>query len=74
VKPRTSSSPDVVYSRPESIFSVVVLPAPFGPSRPTTSPRSMLNVIVSTASLVSYVRRTKLLIAPPRPACCWWNV
>ena len=34
--------PAVGWSRPESIFSVVVLPAPFGPRNPTTSPAWMV--------------------------------
>jgi hypothetical protein len=32
------ASPPVGYSRPASILSVVVLPAPFGPRKPTSSP------------------------------------
>ena len=36
--PSTRTSPEVGCSRPESILSVVVLPAPLGPRNPTISP------------------------------------
>ena len=39
---------------------VVVLPAPFGPRKPTTSPGSMSNVTESTARTVRVRRRTRL--------------
>ena len=38
-KPRTETCPLVRERRPSRISTVVVLPAPFGPSRPKTSPR-----------------------------------
>jgi hypothetical protein len=37
-KPSTSSSPSSAIACAVSIFIVVVLPAPFGPSRPTHVP------------------------------------
>jgi len=36
------AEPPVGKSRPASIFKVVVLPAPFGPRNPTSSPGSIL--------------------------------
>ena len=48
--PKTSASPAVGMVRPISTRSVVVLPAPFGPSRPTTWPRSTVKLISSTAT------------------------
>ena len=41
-----------------SILIVVVLPAPFGPSRPKSSPRSTVNETPRTASTSSGLRRT----------------
>src|SRR5262245_4441678 len=38
LRPRTSTSPDVASRIPSMISMVVVLPAPFGPSRPKHSP------------------------------------
>ena len=40
-----------------SILIVVVLPAPFGPSSPNSSPRSTANETPRTASTVSALRR-----------------
>ena len=37
--PRSQASPDVGFSRPSSSLTDVVLPAPFGPRNPKTSPR-----------------------------------
>src|SRR2546425_2022353 len=65
--PSTDTSPDVGKSRPDSIFSVVVLPAPFGPRKPTTSPGSISNEIPSTASTRLVFRRTRLVRAWRRP-------
>src|SRR4029077_16122248 len=41
--------PDVGFTRPSSIRSVVVLPAPFGPRKPVTEPGSTLKLKWSTA-------------------------
>ena len=41
--------PLVGCSSPASILSVVVLPAPFGPRKPTTSPRSTVKLTPATA-------------------------
>ena len=48
--PRTVAVPLVGRIRPRSIRSVVVLPAPFGPSSPNTSPRRTVNEIPRTAA------------------------
>src|SRR5687767_10052891 len=48
-KPATRASPDVGASRPFSILIVVVLPAPFGPRKPNTSPVRTLKLTPSTA-------------------------
>jgi hypothetical protein len=53
---RTTSEPSTVAlpasgsRRPSSISIVVVLPAPFGPSMPKTSPLSTLKLMPSTAT------------------------
>ena len=47
--PPTSARPPVGLTRVVSIPTVVVLPAPLGPSNPNTSPGSTANVIPSTA-------------------------
>src|SRR5919197_3642933 len=67
-KPRTRASPLVGWSSPESIFSVVVLPAPFGPRKPTTSPGSISNAIPSTARTSRHLRRRRLFVAARSPA------
>ena len=38
--PSTSARPPLARTRPQAIFVSVDLPAPFGPSRPSSSPRS----------------------------------
>src|ERR1700677_2075065 len=50
-KPRTSAEPSWTGSNVLITRMVVVLPAPFGPSNPKTSPRSMQRSIPSTAIL-----------------------
>ena len=45
----TRASPTVLPISPASIRMVVVLPAPFGPSRPKTSPSAIVSVMLSTA-------------------------
>ena len=42
-KPRTRTSPAVRWRMPSRISTVVVLPAPLGPSRPKTSPVRLRN-------------------------------
>ena len=50
--PMTVASPAVFEMRQQSILTVVVLPAPFGPRNPKTSPASMLRVRFWTAVLL----------------------
>ena len=47
--PPTIAWPLVGFTRVVSIPTVVVLPAPFGPSSPNTSPGATVNEIPSTA-------------------------
>src|SRR5258708_20835610 len=47
--PKTSMCPRVGYNNPSSIFTVVDLPEPFGPSSPKTSPRRTSKSTLSTA-------------------------
>src|SRR6266566_3494308 len=65
--PATSTRPVVGWSRPVSIFSVVVFPAPLGPRNPTISPGSMRNVTSRTACTSRYRGRTSARSAPPSP-------
>src|SRR6266446_5485522 len=51
-KPPTVAVPSVGGMKPVIIRMVVDLPAPFGPRKPKTSPRSIENEIPSTARLV----------------------
>ena len=48
--PWTVALPAVGFTSPSSIRSVVVLPAPLGPRKPTTRPSSAVNDRSSTAS------------------------
>src|SRR4051794_25246137 len=57
--------------RPESILSVVVLPAPLGPRNATISPGSMVKLTPSTARTCLYSRRTRARTAPSRPSFFW---
>ena len=66
-KPRTRTFPSLGFSRPESIFSVVVLPAPLGPRKPTTSPGSTLKDTAFTASTSRVRRWNRLLAACHKP-------
>src|SRR5882672_3665458 len=50
VKPATATRPSVGCKRPDSTFSVVVLPAPLGPRNPTRSPAPIENVTSSTGA------------------------
>src|SRR6184192_4032949 len=65
--PATSTRPPVGWSRPVSILSVVVFPAPFGPRKPTISPGSMRNVTSRTAWTSRYRGRTSACSAPRSP-------
>src|ERR1700690_2417022 len=49
-KPHTRAQPEVGFIRPARIFSVVVLPAAFGPSMAKNSPRGMVSVTSLTAT------------------------
>ena len=69
VKPATVTSPDVGCSRPESIFKVVVLPAPLGPRKPTISPGAISNEMSSTAFTALYSRWNSARRLPTKPAC-----
>ena len=52
-KPQTFTYPDVLVTVPPKILKKVVLPAPFGPSSPKTSP-SLTSKVKSVIALVSY--------------------
>src|ERR1043166_3657000 len=60
--PATSADPSDGSSSPHSMRMVVVLPDPFGPSRPKTSPRSMRRLSCATAVSPSN-RRVKLWVS-----------
>ena len=49
--PKTVPAPAVGLTNPKSIRMVVVLPAPFGPTKPQIVPRGTSNEIWSTAFL-----------------------
>jgi len=53
LKPKTLISPEVGKSSPERHLRVVVLPAPFGPMNPTSSPDSMVKEMSLTAGIFS---------------------
>ena len=53
--PRTEIDPSSGWRSPSSISTVVVLPAPFGPSRPNTSPAATSKLTPSTALMSPYV-------------------
>ena len=65
--PSTCASPEVGWSSPESIFSVVVLPAPLGPKKPTISPLAMSKLTPFTASTIRYFRRNRLATEARNP-------
>ena len=52
-KPPTDTVPAVGGMKPVIMRMVVDLPAPFGPRKPSTSPRSTENETSSTARLVA---------------------
>src|SRR3954451_10482613 len=47
--PAMEARPDVAGKKPVRIFIVVLLPAPFGPRKPTISPRATSKFRLSTA-------------------------
>ncbi len=55
--PSTRAEPEVGISSVISILIVVVLPAPFGPSRPKSSPSAISKLTPRTASTSSERRR-----------------
>ena len=55
--PSTVPLPDVGATRPSNNFSDVVLPAPFGPKKPKTSPRGTARDKPATATLRPNSRR-----------------
>ena len=58
--PNSSALPPSIGSRVASIWSIVVLPAPFGPSTPKTSPR------YTSRSMPSTARRSPKVLTSPR--------
>src|SRR6266542_6212197 len=61
-------APDVGESTPRIMLIVVVLPAPFGPRSPTTSPGATWNKIPSTAETAPYdLRRSSTSRMGGRP-------
>ena len=58
-KPSTRARPEVGWSRVVSIFMVVVLPAPLGPTMPKICPVRTLKLMPRTAS-ISIRRRRKV--------------
>jgi hypothetical protein len=67
--------PEVGVSSPARHFNVVVLPEPFGPRNPTTSPAPMEKLMASTAVTVRNRRLTTERIADrkPRSRSVTWN-
>src|ERR1044071_3797569 len=65
-KPPTATLPSVGGMKPVIIRMVVDLPAPFGPRKPSTSPRSTVNEIPSTARFApkDFTRLSILIIRP----------
>src|SRR6185503_21058981 len=63
VDPSTSIVPPLGWIRPSAIRIVVVLPAPFGPRKPNSSPRSTVRSRPSTAASSPYrlLRPTALI-------------
>src|SRR5450759_4016097 len=64
--PATRTVPDVAGKKQERIRIVVLLPAPFGPSRPTISPRPTVKEMPDTAVCPAYrlVRFSTSIIKP----------
>src|SRR6185437_15396497 len=59
-RPSTRTAPPSGWRRPVTHSTVVVLPAPFGPRMPKTSPASTVNETSSTATLAPYSLRRPL--------------
>jgi hypothetical protein len=60
--PSTLTSPASRLRYPSRISTIVVLPAPLGPSRPKTSPLSTLKSTPRTASTAPYALRSPLTV------------
>ena len=58
-KPATEIRPDDGTRMPVSIFTVVDLPAPFGPMYPTSEPASISKLMPSTARTTVRSRSTR---------------
>jgi hypothetical protein len=69
--PPTVAFPPVFEIRQQSILTVVVLPAPFGPRKPKTSPSLTCSVRLSTAvRLPNFLVRFSVSINLTLPDCC----
>ncbi|MNC22179.1 hypothetical protein D3C75_701710 [compost metagenome] len=66
-KPAASTLPPVGQSKPESSFSVVVLPAPLGPITPSISPSRIEKLMLSTAFTSINPGLNRLVKAAPKP-------
>src|SRR5438445_3727058 len=64
--PKTSMCPLVGYNKPSSSFTVVDLPDPLGPSRPTTSPRLTSKSTLSTARALGRPQKSLNTLVKPR--------
>ena len=58
---------------PASILTSVVLPAPFGPSRPTISPSLTSSETPTTACFATRSRRKSDLIDARKPGAFLWT-
>src|SRR5688572_32963544 len=58
-------------SNPHRMRTAVVLPAPLGPSRPNTSPRTRLNVTSDSAACSP--KRFETPLSSARGSCCTGN-
>src|SRR5688572_5476451 len=65
-RPNTSMCPFVGYNSPSSIFTVVDLPDPFGPSKPNTSPRRTSKSTLSTARAFGRPQKSLNTLVKPR--------
>ena len=67
--PATVALPESMVRMPSIISRVVVLPAPFGPRMPNTSPLATSKLTPSTACSVPYfLRRSRAISTGPLPA------
>ena len=67
--PATVALPESMLRMPSIISRVVVLPAPFGPRMPNTSPLATSKLTPSTACSVPYfLRRSRAISTGPLPA------